>query len=127
MPLLEEIGARHVFSHGDFNFSNILISISGAPTFLDLEFCFSAPPLYDIGKFFRTRDSIRDYLTADVIDAFSEGYNSKASFPLPGDWYRMARLADVGAMLNMISRPSIPAGWGEEIGEEIDLTLDLYA
>lgn len=121
--MAERIAAKHVLSHGDFIFSNIIVTPSMEPCFIDYEYCFSAPVFYDIGKFFRTRTKVERYIGEDTIAAFYEGYSSEAKEPLPEAWYALSRLADVSTMLHLINKPQIPDGWGSALDEEIVKTL----
>ncbi|MGZ9583078.1 phosphotransferase family protein [Paenibacillus marinisediminis] len=123
--LVEKIADKHVFSHGDFNFSNIMITPSLEPCFIDYEYCFAAPVFYDIGKFFRTRTQVECYIDADTVAAFQEGYNRKAREPLPEEWYALSKLADISTMLHLINKPQIPDGWGAAIDCEIEKNLEL--
>ncbi|QUL52386.1 aminoglycoside phosphotransferase family protein [Paenibacillus tritici] len=123
--LVERIADKHVFSHGDFIFSNIMVTPSLEPCFIDYEYCFAAPVFYDIGKFFRTRTQVERYIGADTIAAFEEGYNRKAREPLPEKWYALSKLADISTMLHLINKPQIPDGWGSAIDGEIDKNLKL--
>lgn len=125
--LLKQIASKHVFSHGDFIFSNIIVTPSLQTCFIDYEYCFSAPVFYDIGKFFRTRTNVERYIGTETISAFFEGYNSKAKEPLPKEWYIYSKIADVATMLQLINKPNIPEGWGLAIDTEIEKTLDLLA
>lgn len=125
VELVKQVASNHVFSHGDFIFSNIMVTPSLQTCFIDYEYCFSAPIFYDIGKFFRTRTNVERYIGVDTISAFFEGYNSKAKKPLPKEWYIYSRLADVATMLHLINKPIVPEGWGLAIGTEIEKTLDL--
>lgn len=125
--LVKQVASKHVFSHGDFIFSNIIVSPSLQTYFIDYEYCFSAPVFYDIGKFFRTRTNAEKYIGAETISAFFEGYNSKAKEPLPKEWYIYSRVADVATMLHLINKPNIPDGWGLAIDTEIKKTIDLLA
>lgn len=123
--LVEQIASKHVFSHGDFIFSNIIVTPSLQTFFIDYEYCFSAPVFYDIGKFFRTRTNVERYIGTETISAFFDGYNSKAKEPLPKEWYIYSKIADVATMLHLINKPIIPEGWGLAIDSEIVKTLDL--
>ncbi|WP_328805639.1 aminoglycoside phosphotransferase family protein [Paenibacillus apii] len=125
--LLKQVASKHVFSHGDFIFSNIIVTPSLQTCFIDYEYCFSAPVFYDIGKFFRTRTNVERYIGTETISAFFEGYNSKAKEPLPKEWYIYSKIADVATMLHLINKPNIPEGWGLAIDTEIEKTLDLLA
>lgn len=123
---LKTIESKYVFSHGDFNYSNIIISSSLEPYFIDMEYCFSVPIFYDIGKFFRSKNpDVQKYVTTSIKAAFKEGYNMKSTIELPDNWYILAKFTDISAMLHMINKPSIPDGWGEDIDDEIIATLDL--
>lgn len=122
-----EIDCEYVFSHGDFNFSNILITPAMQTYFIDFEYCFSAPRFYDAGKFFRAKSPhIQRYITSSAAAAFCEGYNLNAAKPLPREWYALSKLADLPAMLYLINKPDIPEGWGDDIDDEIVRTLALF-
>lgn len=125
--LVKQIASKHVFSHGDFIFSNIIVTSSLQVYFIDYEYCFSAPIFYDIGKFFRTKTNIEQYMGTETISSFYKGYNSKAKNPLPIEWYSYSKVADVATMLHLINKPKIPEGWGSAIDTEIEKTLDLLA
>lgn len=125
---LKTVCLKHVFSHGDFNYSNIIITPSLQPYFIDLEYCFSAPIYYDIGKFFRSKDpDVQKQITASVKSAFRDGYANNSSFLLPPDWFALAKFTDISAMLHLINTPVIPDGGGEDIDDEITRTLALLA
>jgi tRNA A-37 threonylcarbamoyl transferase component Bud32 len=125
--LVKQVASKHVFSHGDFIFSNIIVTPSLQTCFIDYEYCFSAPIFYDIGKFFRTRTNVERYIGTETISAFFEGYNNKAKEPLPKEWYIYSKIADVATMLHLINKSIIPEGWGLAIDSEIEKTLDLLA
>lgn len=123
--LLKTIANRHVFSHGDFIFSNLMITPTLQPFFIDFEYCFSAPMFYDIGKFFRSRAHVEKYTSPAARNTFERGYNSTAKEPLPSEWYACSKMADIATMLHLINKLVIPEGWGDDIDREIVRNLNL--
>lgn len=125
--LVETVASKYVLSHGDFIFSNVIITPTLQTYFIDFEYCFSAPLFYDIGKFFRTKSlQVQEHITLDRITAFYKGYNLNATEPLPQEWYALSKLADISSMLHLINKPNIPEGWGDDIDDEIVKTLKLF-
>lgn len=123
--LLNQIESKFVFSHGDFNFSNILIDHTEKVWFIDFEYCFSTPVYYDIGKFFRSGSGFDKNIARND---FIRGYNSILSpnTPMPENWFKLSKLTDVQTLLALINREKIPNGWGKEIEEEIERTLHMF-
>lgn len=123
--LIEQISEKNVFCHGDFIPSNILIDVYDTPWFIDFEYCFSVPCYYDIGKLFRTRENYSEYIDDKIKSDFAEGYNAMSQRPLPEDWYKLSKIADIVVMLALINRKNIPRDWIEGIEEEIIVTMNL--
>jgi Ser/Thr protein kinase RdoA (MazF antagonist) len=123
--LISRISEKNVFCHGDFIPSNILIDLYDSPWFIDFEYCLSVPRYYDIGKFFRTRESYSKYIDDAAKRAFAQGYNAMSKSTLPEDWYKLSKIADIVVMLSLINRENIPRNWIKEIEEEIIVTMNM--
>jgi len=93
--------------HGDFNSRNVLVS--GATgrwrvaAVLDWEFAFAGPIDCDIGNFLRYEHPERPRFEP----AFSHGLRD-AGIALEGEWRRAARMADLPALCELVSRDSTP-------------------
>ena len=114
--LFTQIDDEYVLTHGDFNFSNIIIDKSETAWFIDFEYCFSAPRYYDIGKFFRTSNQFDKLL---LRDCFIKGYQSVYGRQLPDNWWCLSKLIDIQTMLALMNREKLPEGWANEIEKEI--------
>jgi aminoglycoside phosphotransferase (APT) family kinase protein len=95
--------------HGDFNGPNILVRAGRdnrweVAAVLDWEFALSASPALDFGNV------LRPPLGSDsaFIAALADGYRDAGGW-LPPEWQRVARLADLLAWTDMLSRPLGPA------------------
>lgn len=122
---IQQISSEIVLCHGDFIPSNILIDSFETPWFIDFEYSLAASKYCDIGKFFRTRDNFSEYIHEATIKAFSEGYNETSTHPLPDNWYRLSKIADIVSMLSFINRQEIPTDWITDIEEEIEMTMTI--
>lgn len=123
--MLKKLALHFVFSHGDFNPSNILIDYQDNVWFIDFEYSLAAPVYYDIGKFFRGRVELDRYIGKSVYDHFSSGYNAIAKQPLPEDWIKLEKLMDIAGMLELINKEKLPEGWQEAIEGEIIRTMKM--
>ncbi|WP_160673632.1 aminoglycoside phosphotransferase family protein [Clostridium sp. C8-1-8] len=123
--MISKIAEKNVFCHGDFIPSNILVDFNDNIWIIDFEYCFSSPFYYDIGKFFRSRDSYTEYIDDNVKIYFADGYNAMSLYKLPEDWYRLAKVADIAVMLALINREDIPVDWLSGIEEEIMMTINM--
>jgi aminoglycoside phosphotransferase (APT) family kinase protein len=93
--------------HGDFNGANILVrpNTAGDPevaAVLDWEFAFSGSPAFDFGNLLRPPLGHDPDFAATVAD----GYR-KAGGSLPTDWQHIARIADLFAWADIVSRPNV--------------------
>ncbi len=79
--MLKKLESKFVYSHGDFNSSNILIDNNETVWFIDFEYCLSAPIYYDLGKFFRDSIDLNKYRAINTYDHFISGYNELAKQP----------------------------------------------
>lgn len=110
-------------AHGDFNASNIFVYqrngewiVSGI---LDWEFAFPGSSCYDIGNFLRYERADRPCYEPH----FSRGLVN-GGVQLPNDWRTTARLADLGALCELLTRPTLPTNVVEEVCDLIRATLD---
>jgi aminoglycoside phosphotransferase (APT) family kinase protein len=115
-------GEAHLV-HGDFNRRNLLVkSISGrwsVAAVLDWEFAISGSPLNDIGNFLcyeRTSQPL-------VEPHFSTGY-LQAGGTLPDGWRRLARLVDLTAICESLTRDQLPDTIIAELVELVHATID---
>jgi Ser/Thr protein kinase RdoA (MazF antagonist) len=109
--------------HGDFGSRNVLVrQVHGrwsVAAILDWEFAFSGPAYVDIGNFLRYERADRPRFEP----WFSRGLRD-GGLALDGDWRRAARMADLPALCELLSRQSTPADVVAEILELVDRTLD---
>lgn len=121
--LLERYASSHSLAHGDFNSPNILVRQRDASwsiaAILDWEFAFLGHAFYDIGNFLRYERSH----TARFEPWFSRGL-SDAGFNLPDNWLSIARVADLGALCELLTRPNVPENVVSELRDLILATLD---
>lgn len=93
--------------HGDFNASNILIGPGedGAiAAIIDWEYALSATPAFDFGNLLRAPLDTDPEFAA----ALAQGYREAGGW-LPAQWQRIARLADLYAFADILSRPATDA------------------
>jgi aminoglycoside phosphotransferase (APT) family kinase protein len=104
--ILDEWLRQPCLVHGDFNGSNILIRPGGECGFeiaaiIDWEYALSATPAFDFGNLLRPPlDG-----NAGFAAALAQGYR-QAGGALPAQWERIARLADMYAFADILSRPA---------------------
>jgi aminoglycoside phosphotransferase (APT) family kinase protein len=102
--------------HADFNWRNLLIHRDGrrsrVTAILDWEFAFAGPAYVDVGNFLRHEPADRPRLEPWFSRGMREG-----GFGLEGDWRRAARMADLPALCELISRESTPEDVAAEIVE----------
>jgi tRNA A-37 threonylcarbamoyl transferase component Bud32 len=123
--MLRELELSAAFSHGDFIPSNILVDFDEKVWFIDFEYSMSAPIYMDIGKFFRDRAGMDEYIGKQIYENFYLGYNSQAENKLTDDWIKLSRLMDMVGMLSLIDRSNAPSGWIQEIKEALRHSLDI--
>jgi aminoglycoside phosphotransferase (APT) family kinase protein len=93
--------------HGDFNGPNILVrpNTAGDPevaAVLDWEFALSGSPALDFGNLLRP-PLAHD---ADFLAMVADGYRKAGGF-LPTEWQHIARIADLFAWADIVSRPKV--------------------
>lgn len=117
--LFDRIDTESVLCHGDFGYSNIMISEKKI-YIIDFEFAYSGSRYNDIGHFFRRKsDDVQALIDGQIYNAFAQGYNSLSETPLPSDWLTLARICDIIAMLCLLTYNSVPAEWIEDIEYDI--------
>ena len=120
---LEAWLGRPCLTHADFNGSNILVRRVGAAwevaAVLDWEFAFSASPAFDFGNLLRPPLGQRPGFTAALTAAYLE-----AGGWLPPDWQAIARLADLYAWVDFLSRPAASPALIEDARRMIGETID---
>jgi len=109
--------------HGDLNSPNILVRHTGdswkVAGLIDWEFAFAGNVFYDIGNFLRyeRRGSPR------FEPAFSRGL-ADGGLALPADWLSIARVADLGALCELLTRSDVPDNVVAEVRELVLATID---
>ena len=104
--------------HGDFNAANILVREQhdrwNVAAILDWEFAFAGSPLCDVGNMLRyeraDRPRFEPHFSRGCIDGGLE---------LAKDWREQARLADLPALCELLSRDAIPDAVVDELREMI--------
>jgi phosphotransferase family enzyme len=109
--------------HSDFNSPNIIVKpMSGrweVAGIIDWEFAFSGSPLFDAGNFLRYERRLRPRLEPH----FSRGY-LEGGGELPANWRELARVIDLTALCEILTRPALPGEIVVEVSGLIDATLD---
>jgi len=95
--------------HADFNAPNILVrpNTAGDPevaAVIDWEFALSGSPALDFGNLLRPPLG----LDAEFVAMVADGYR-KAGGSLPSEWQQVARVADLFAWADIVSRPAVAA------------------
>lgn len=115
---LNEVSSPLGLVHGDFNSRNIFVKqtvdgwrVSGI---LDWEFALTASPYCDIGNFLRYDRPDRPRFEPHFSRGLREG-----GMQLPNDWLQVARVMDLPALCELVSRPSLPEEFVQEL---LDLT-----
>jgi len=109
--------------HGDLNSPNILVRDTGSSWrvagVIDWEFAFAGHVFYDIGNFLRyeRRGCPR------FEPAFSRGL-ADGGLALPADWLSIARVADLGALCELLTRSDVPDNVVAEVHELVLATID---
>jgi aminoglycoside phosphotransferase (APT) family kinase protein len=111
---LDDVGRTSGLVHCDFNSRNIFVTRDGegwrVSGILDWEFAIDASPLVDVGNFLRYERSDRPLFEPH----FSRGLRD-AGMELPDDWLMLARLMDLPALCELLTRPRVPDAVAVEI------------
>ncbi len=109
--------------HGDFNSRNVLVHDVGGrwsvAAILDWEYAFAASPLCDVGNFLRYERAA----SPRFEPAFSRGCRD-GGLALDGDWRHSARLADLPALCELLTREPVPADIVTELIELVTATVE---
>lgn len=122
-PQLAGLDREACLVHGDFNKRNLLVRPSAGrwsvAAVLDWEFAVSSSPLADVGSFLRYERAARPIAEPH----FSTGY-MHAGGRLPPDWRRLARLVDLLALCESLSRDQLPQAFTSELVELVRATIE---
>jgi aminoglycoside phosphotransferase (APT) family kinase protein len=115
---LAELDEERRLVHCDFGSRNLLVRPGTrgweVAAVLDWEFAVAASPLVDVGHFLRYE---RDRSPSRVEPWFSRGF-LRAGGALPTDWLEASRALDLTALVESLSRPTLP---DEVVSEILDL------
>ena len=108
-------------THGDFNAANILVREQDGrwtvAAILDWEFAFAGSPLCDVGNMLRyervDRPRFEPHFSRGCVDG---------GLQLSDDWREQARLADLPALCELLSREALPDSVVDELRGLIDDT-----
>lgn len=107
-PRLHPWLAQACLVHADLNGSNILVRQEDRwmlAALIDWEFALSATPAFDFGNLLRSPLGERTIL----VEAVAAAYQENGGF-LPSDWKALARIADLYAWIDVLSRPESSKG-----------------
>jgi aminoglycoside phosphotransferase (APT) family kinase protein len=124
-PSPTEAGAGGAtLAHGDFNSPNILVRQEGGrwtvAAILDWEFAFAGSILIDIGNMLRYERPGQSRYEPH----FSRGL-ADAGVDLPDDWFLRARLADLPALCELLTREDVPDAVVAELKDLIGETVSI--
>jgi aminoglycoside phosphotransferase (APT) family kinase protein len=123
---LVEMSRTSGLVHCDFNSRNIFVSRAGddwrVSGVLDWEFAIDASPFVDVGNFLRYEHPDRPRFEPD----FSRGLRD-AGMELPDDWLMLARLMDVPALCELLTRAGVPDSVVAEIITVLERTVVLLS
>jgi hypothetical protein len=109
--------------HGDFNKRNVLVRPDqgrwAVAAVLDWEFAVSGAPVADLANFLRYERTSRPL----AEPFFSNGY-LHAGGTLADDWRRLARLVDLVALCESLTRDSLPDSVTVELVELVRATVE---
>lgn len=106
-PRLTEASGRTGLAHGDFNSRNIFVAPDGdawrVSGVLDWEFAMDAATYVDIGNFLRYERPERPRFEPHFSRGLRDG-----GMELPPDWLTIARMMDLPALCELMTRPGMP-------------------
>jgi aminoglycoside phosphotransferase (APT) family kinase protein len=109
--------------HSDFGARNVLVrEVEGqwqVAAVIDWEFAFSGSPLFDAGNFLRYERSQQPL----VEPHFSQGLLAGGGH-LREEWRQLARVIDLGALCEMLTRDELPEDVEREIVQLVRATLE---
>jgi aminoglycoside phosphotransferase (APT) family kinase protein len=122
-PRLASLDAEARLVHSDFGTRNLMVRCIGGrwslTAVLDWEFAISSTPLVDLANFLRYERASRPL----AEPAFSNGY-LQAGGTLPADWRRIARIVDLTALCEILTRDDLPDTVVPEIVELVRATVE---
>jgi len=122
-PRLAAFDRETCLVHGDFNRRNLLLRRAGSrwivAAVLDWEFAISSSPLADLGNFLRYERAARPVAEPH----FSAGFIC-AGGRLPHDWRRIARVADLVALCESLTRDDLPDAVAAELVALVRATVE---
>ena len=95
-----EWGGTPCLVHSDFNGSNILMHGTKVAAIIDWEFAMSGRPDIDFGNL------LRNHPDEDFLDGVAAGYRAQGHV-LPQNWRKLARLSDLVAWADILTRPGV--------------------
>jgi aminoglycoside phosphotransferase (APT) family kinase protein len=123
---LAATGDERSLVHSDYGSSNILLNQLPNPVngrwkvaaVLDWEFAFAGSPLYDVGHSLRYDRRAPPLMEPHFAAGFREGGGA-----LPENWRNLARVLDLTALCDMLTRPDLPKGVVAELVELVVGTM----
>ena len=120
------LAAAHLpsaIAHGDFNAANILVQQTDGrwtvAAILDWEFAFAGSMAYDIGNFLRYERASSPWFEPGFSRGLVDG-----GVELPSNWRTTARVADLSALCELLTRPEMPILVADEVRGLVLATLD---
>jgi len=120
---LAAIGDERSLVHSDYGSPNILLNQSPNPVngrwkvaaVLDWEFAFAGSPLYDVGHSLRY-----DRRTSPLMEPHFAAGLREGGGALPDNWRNLARVLDLTALCDMLTRPGLPE---DVVAELVELVV----
>jgi aminoglycoside phosphotransferase (APT) family kinase protein len=121
-PRLAPLDLERRLVHCDFGAPNLLVRNDGdgygLAAVIDWEFAVAATPLIDVGHFLRYERRARPLREPHFTRAFVDGGGE-----LPEDWPRLARISDLSALCEMLSREALPEPVAAELAGLVAATV----
>ena len=121
-PRLDAVGKHSCLVHGDFNSRNVFVATDGdrwrVSGVLDWEFALDASAYVDIGNFLRYHRADRPRHEPHFSRGLRDGGVS-----LEDDWLTIARLMDLPALCELLSRPRLAEQIVPELLQLLDATI----
>jgi aminoglycoside phosphotransferase (APT) family kinase protein len=119
---LAAIGEERSLVHSDYGSPNILLNrMNGrwkVAAVLDWEFAFAGSPLYDVGHILRYDRRTPPLMEPHFAAGFREGGSA-----LPENWRGLARVLDLTALCDVLTRPGLPEDVVAELVELVAATM----
>jgi fructokinase len=126
-PRLKWLEAECSLVHSDFGSRNILVRKTHekeggtwrVAAIIDWEFAFSGSPLFDVGNFLRYEQATQPMLAPHFSRGFSAGGGT-----LREDWRQLARVIDLGALCELLTRDELPQDVEAELVDLVRATVE---